>query len=55
MTEQEIQALLNQLKTADLFSTIPGYKELPKRNKEAVLEAFQILIDKEKAKLANEQ
>jgi hypothetical protein len=34
---------------------IPEYKELPKSNKEAVLEAFQILVDKEKARLANEQ
>ena len=55
MTEQEIQALLNQLKTADLFAQIPGYNELPKRNKEAVLEAFQVLIDKEKAKLKDGQ
>ena len=55
MTEQEIQALLNQLKTVDLFAQIPGYNELPKRNKEAVLEAFQTSIDKEKARLVNGQ
>ena len=53
MTEQEIQALLNQLKTADLFAQIPGYNELPKRNKEAILEAFQMLIDKEKVRLSD--
>jgi hypothetical protein len=34
---------------------IPGYNELPKVNKEAILEAFQMSINNEKAKLANEQ
>jgi hypothetical protein len=53
MTEQEIQAMLDQLKAINVFEMIPGYNELPKANKEAVLEAFQISIDKEKARLAN--
>ena len=55
MNEQQIQMLLEQLKSVDMFSQIPGYKELPKANKEAILEAFQSSIDKEKIKLANEQ
>jgi hypothetical protein len=53
MTEQEIQAMLDQFKTLDLFGMIPGYNELPKENKEAILEAFQMSINNEKAKLAN--
>jgi hypothetical protein len=55
MTEQEIQAMLEQLKEMNLFAQIPGYNELPKANKEAILTAFQTSIDKEKAKIANEQ
>ena len=55
MNENQIQMLLEQLKTADLFSQIPGYKELPKKYKEEVLNAFQTLISDEKAKVANEQ
>lgn len=55
MTEQDIKTMLDQFKTLDLFGMIPGYKELPKANKEAVLEAFQMSIDNEKAKLASEQ
>jgi hypothetical protein len=39
----------------NLFAQIPGYNELPKANKEAILTAFQTSIDKEKAKIANEQ
>jgi hypothetical protein len=53
MTEQEIKAMLDQIKALDLFSQIPGYNELPKLNKEAVLEAFQMSINNEKAKLAS--
>jgi hypothetical protein len=53
MTEQETKAMLDQFKTLDLFGMIPGYNELPKENKESILEAFQMSIDKEKAKLAN--
>jgi hypothetical protein len=55
MTEQEIQAMLEQLKEMDLFAQIPGYNELPKANKEAILTAFQTSIDKEKARLVNGQ
>ena len=55
MTEQETQAMLDQFKTLDLFAMIPGYNELPKVQKEAMLAAFQMSIDKEKAKVANEQ
>ena len=55
MTEQETQAMLDQFKTLDLFAMIPGYNELPKAQKEAMLTAFQTSIDKEKAKVANEQ
>jgi hypothetical protein len=55
MTEQEIKAMLDQLKSINLLDMIPQYKELPKANKEAILEAFQILVDKEKARLSNEQ
>jgi len=54
MTEQE-QKFLDQFKTLDLFAMIPGYNELPKAQKEAMLTAFQMSIDKEKAKVANEQ
>jgi hypothetical protein len=54
MTEQE-QKFLNEFKTLDLFGMIPGYNELPKVQKEAMLAAFQMSIDKEKAKVANEQ
>ena len=54
MTEQE-QKFLNEFKTLDLFGMIPGYNELPKAQKEAMLTAFQMSIDKEKAKVANEQ
>ena len=31
----------------NLFAQIPGYNELPKANKEAILTAFQTSIDKE--------
>ena len=55
MTEQETQAMLDQFKTLDLFAMIPVYNELPKVQKEAMLTAFQMSIDKEKAKVANEQ
>jgi hypothetical protein len=55
MTEQEIQAMLDQFKTLDLFAMIPGYNELPKANKEAILTAFQMSIDNEKAKLKDGQ
>ncbi len=55
MNEQQIQMLLEQLKSVDMFSQIPGYKELPKKHKEEVLKAFQSLIDNEKTKLVNEQ
>ena len=55
MTEQEMKVMLDQFKALDLFATIPGYKDLLKKDKEAVLEAFQAAVDKEKAKLANEQ
>ena len=55
MTEQQIQAMLEQLKEMDLFAQIPGYNELPKVNKEAILTAFQTSIDKEKVRLANGQ
>jgi hypothetical protein len=54
MTEQE-QKFLNEFKTLDLFGMIPGYNDLPKVQKEAMLAAFQMSIDKEKAKVANEQ
>jgi hypothetical protein len=54
MTEQE-QKFLNEFKTLDLFGMIPGYNELPKVQKEAMLAAFQMSIDKEKAKVASEQ
>jgi len=54
MTEQE-QKFLDQFKTVDIFGMIPGYNELPKAQKEAMLAAFQMSIDKEKAKVANEQ
>jgi hypothetical protein len=54
MTEQE-QKFLDQFKTIDIFGMIPGYNELPKVQKEAMLNAFQMSIDKEKAKVANEQ
>jgi len=55
MTEQETQMLLNQLKGANIFEMIPGYKELPKVTKEAVLDVFKASIEKEKARLVNEQ
>jgi hypothetical protein len=55
MTEQEIKAMIDQLKSINLLDMIPQYKELPIKQKEAVLEAFQILVDKEKARLENEQ
>ena len=55
MTEQELQAQLDQLKSINMFDMIPGYREMPKKSKEAIVETFQISIDKEKAKLANEQ
>jgi hypothetical protein len=55
MTEQELKSLIDQLKSINLLDMIPQYKELPRVNKEAVLEAFQILVDKEKARLENEQ
>jgi hypothetical protein len=55
MTEQEIQAMLEQLKHIDLFAQIPGYNAFPKANKEAIITALQTSIDKEKAKIANEQ
>jgi len=55
MTEQEIQAMLDQFKAINIFEMISGYNELPKANKEAILEAFQSSIDKEKSRLANEQ
>jgi hypothetical protein len=54
MTEQE-QKFLDQFKTIDIFGMIPGYNELPKAQKEAMLNAFQISIDREKVKVANEQ
>jgi hypothetical protein len=54
MTEQE-QKFLDQFKTLDMFGMIPGYNDLPKVQKEAILAAFQMSIDKEKAKVANEQ
>ena len=54
MTEQE-QKFLDQFKTLDMFGMIPGYNDLPKVQKEAILAAFQMSIDKEKAKIANEQ
>ena len=54
MTEQE-QKFIKEFTTLDLFSMIPGYNELPKVQKEAMLTAFQMSIDKEKAKVANEQ
>jgi len=34
---------------------IPGYSEMSKKSKEAIVEMFQMSIDREKAKLANEQ
>ena len=55
MTEQEMKIMLDQFKALDLFATIPGYKDLTKKDKEAVLAAFQSSIDKEKTKLSNEQ
>jgi hypothetical protein len=55
MTEQEIKTMMDQFKTLDLFGMIPGYNDLSKVQKEAVLEAFQISIDKEKAKLTDGQ
>ena len=55
MTEHEIQAMLEQLKHMDLFSQIPDYNTFPKANKEAIITALQMAIDKEKAKVANEQ
>jgi hypothetical protein len=54
MTEQE-QKFLDQFKTLDLFTMFPGYNELSKEQKEMMLKAFQMSIDKEKAKVANEQ
>jgi len=54
MTEQE-QKFFDQFKEIDIFTMIPGYNELPKSQKEAMLTAFQMSIDKEKAKVANEQ
>ena len=53
MTDQEIQALLEQLKNVDLFIQIPGYNSLSKANKETIINALQTLIDKEKSRLAN--
>jgi hypothetical protein len=53
MTEQELKSLVDQLKLVNLSDMIPQYKELPKASKEAVLEAFQILVDKEKERLKN--
>lgn len=55
MTDQEIKAQLEQLKSINMFDMIPGYREMSKANKEAIVEMFQMSIDKEKAKLANEQ
>ena len=55
MTEQEIKTIVDQLKKTNIFEMVPGYSQLPKINKEAMLEAFQASIDKEKAKIANEQ
>jgi hypothetical protein len=54
MTEQEKQ-FLDQFKTVDIFGMIPGYNDLPKAQKETMLTIFQISLDKEKAKIANEQ
>ena len=55
MTEQEIQAMLDQFKSINIFEMIPNYKELPTATKKAILEAFEMSINKEKANLNNEQ
>jgi len=55
MTEQELKSLTEQLKSVNLSDMIPQYKELPNASKKVFLEAFQMLVDKEKAKVANEQ
>ncbi len=55
MTEQEIKAQLDQLKSINMFDMIPGYNEMSKKSKEAIVEMFQISIDKEKARLADGQ
>ena len=55
MTEQELKAQLEQLKSINMFDMIPGYSEMSKKSKEAIVEMFQMSIDREKAKLTNEQ
>jgi hypothetical protein len=55
MTEQELKAQLDQLKLVNMFEMIPGYKEMSNDMKKSLVEMFQMSIDKEKAKLANEQ
>ena len=55
MTEQEIKEQLEQLMSVNMFEMIPGYKEMSNDMKKSIVEVFQISIDKEKAKLANEQ
>jgi hypothetical protein len=54
MTEQEKQALLDQLKSIDIFTMMPQYRELPKSDKEKVLLAFEEIFKKEKIRLENE-
>jgi hypothetical protein len=55
MTEQEIKAQLDQLKSINMFDMIPGYKEMSKKSKEEIVQMFQISIDKEKARLVDGQ
>lgn len=54
MTEQEKQTLLAQLKSIDLFTMMPQYRELSKSDKESVIAAFEEIIKKEKIRLENE-
>ena len=55
MTEQELKLQLEQLKSINMFEMIPGYKEMSNEAKKAIVEAFQMSIDREKSKLINEQ
>jgi hypothetical protein len=55
MTEQEKQAIIDQLNTVNLFDMIPQYQELPKVDKEKIIVAFENLIDREKVRLETEK
>jgi hypothetical protein len=55
MTEQEKQAILDQLNLVNLFSMIPHYQELSKVDKEKIVEIFENLVNKEKTRLENEK